>query len=61
MILIRLKKISLNNNLSYSIVVSSKQISPNSNKFIEKIGFYKPLVDKLSNKYIFIDVDRLLF
>lgn len=61
MILIRLKKVSLNNNLSYSIVVSSKQISPNSNKFIEKIGFYKPLVDKLSNKYIFLDVDRLLF
>jgi len=61
MILIRLKKVSSNNNLSYSIVVSSKQISPNSNKFIEKIGFYKPLVDKLSNKYIFLDVDRLLF
>lgn len=61
MILVRLKKVALNNNLSYSIVVSSNKISPNSNKFIEKIGFYRPLVDKLSNKYIFIDVDRLLF
>lgn len=45
MILIKLKRISFGDELGYSIVVSSKQISPNSNKFLEKIGNYKPIID----------------
>lgn len=61
MILIRLKKISINNNLSYAVVVTSQTASPNSSKFIEKIGFYKPITDKWSNKYFYIDTDRLSF
>jgi ribosomal protein S16 len=46
MILIRLKRRSLGDQLTYSIVVSSHQVSPNSGKFLEKIGYYKPLVDR---------------
>lgn len=61
MITIRLKKIASKKNLSYSIVVSSPQIAPTSSKFLEKIGYYKPIPDKWSNKYFFIDTDRLLF
>lgn len=61
MITIRLKKIATKKNLSYSIVVSSQKIAPTSSKFLEKIGHYKPLADKWSNKYFFIDTDRLLF
>lgn len=61
MIKVRLKKISAADTLSYAIVVSSPRVSPTGNKFLEKIGFYKPLVDKWSNKYVFIDVDRLFF
>ncbi len=61
MILIRLKRRSLGDQLTYSIVVSSHQVSPNSGKFLEKIGYYKPLVDRWSNKYVFLDFDRLKF
>lgn len=61
MILIRLKRRSLGDQLTYSIVVSSNQVSPNSGKFLEKIGYYKPLVDRWSNKYVFLDFDRLKF
>lgn len=46
MITIRLKKIASKKNLSYSIVVSSPQIAPTSSKFLEKIGYYKPIPDK---------------
>lgn len=61
MITIRLKKISKKKNLSYSIVVSLQKIAPTSSKFLEKIGYYRPIPDKWSNKYFFIDTDRLLF
>ncbi len=61
MILIRLKRRSLGDQLTYSIVVSAHQASPNSGKFLEKIGHYKPLVDRWSNKYVFINFDRLKF
>jgi ribosomal protein S16 len=46
MILIRLKRGSLNDQLIYTIVVSSNKVAPNSGKFLEKVGFYKPLVNK---------------
>lgn len=61
MILIRLKRKALKNNLTYWIVVSSSTVSPNGSQFIEKIGYYKPLVDNWSNKYLFVDFDRLKF
>lgn len=46
MILIRLKRQSHSNNLSYAIIVSNQTSTPSSGKFLEKIGFYKPLADK---------------
>lgn len=46
MILIRLKRRSFGDQLTYSIVVSSNQIAPSSGKFIEKIGYYNPLVGR---------------
>jgi ribosomal protein S16 len=46
MILVRLKRRSFGDQLTYSIVVSSNQTSPSSNKFLEKVGYYKPLVDR---------------
>ncbi len=61
MILIRLKRRSFGDQLTYSIVVSSNQVAPSSGKFLEKIGYYKPIIDRWSNKYIFLDFDRLKF
>lgn len=61
MILIRLKRRSFDDQLMYSIVVSSNQVAPSSGKFLEKIGHYKPHVDRWSNKYVFLDFDRLKF
>lgn len=61
MILIRLKRQSHSTTLSYAIIVSNHTSSPASGKFLEKIGFYKPLSDKWSNRYVFVDVDRLSF
>ena len=61
MIIVKLKKISNADNLNYVVVVSAHNVSPTGNKFLEKIGFYKPLTDKWSNKYLFVDIDRLLF
>lgn len=58
---VRLKRIANEKRLTYSIIVSSPKDSPTSNKFVEKIGFYKPLTDKLENKYVFVDVDRLSY
>ena len=46
MILIRLKRKSFNDKLKYTIVVTSNKFAPNSSQFIEKIGYYNPLVDK---------------
>ena len=46
MVLIRLKRRSFGHQLSYSIIISSNKPSPNSEKFLEKIGYYKPYVDR---------------
>lgn len=59
MILIRLKKRSFGDQMSYAIVVTSKHETPSSGNFVEKLGHYKPIVDVWSNKYVFIDFDRL--
>ena len=61
MLIIRLKKIAFKNNLSYSIVIISPRKSSKSNRFIEKLGHYKPLIDKWSNKYTFINLNRITF
>lgn len=58
---IRLKKVALKNNLSYSLVVITATKAAKSNQFIEKLGHYKPLVDKLRNKYTFVDLTRFFF
>ena len=54
MISIRLKRIAKGKHLTYSIVVVS-------NRGVERIGVYKPITDKLQNKYVFIDLDRLAY
>jgi len=59
--IIRLKKLAGDANLTYAVVVSSQEKGPKSNSYVEKIGSYKPLVDKWSNKYLILDVDRLHF
>jgi ribosomal protein S16 len=46
MILIRLKRRSGKNNLTYSIVVTSDKYTPSGNQFLDNIGYYKPLVDR---------------
>lgn len=61
MILIRLKRRSGKNNLTYSVVVTSDKYTPSGNQFLDNIGYYKPLVDRWSNKYLFVDFDRLKF
>ena len=61
MILIRLKRRSSKKNLTYAIVVTSNTYTPKGNQFIEKIGYYKPKIDIWSNKYLFIDFDRLQY
>lgn len=61
MLIIRLKKIAFKNNLSYSIVIISPTKSSKSNQFIEKLGHYRPLIDKWSNKYTFVDLNRVAF
>ncbi len=59
MLILRLKKIAIKNNLHYTFVISMATIAPTSNQFLEKIGYYKPLLDKWYNKYVFIDATRL--
>lgn len=61
MILIRLKRRSSKNNLTYAVVVTSDKYTPNGSQFLESIGYYKPIVDRWSNKYLFVDFDRLKF
>lgn len=58
MIQIRLKKVASGKKLIYYIVVVNRHNSI-TRGFIEKLGFYTPHPNKLSNKYVFIDVDRL--
>jgi ribosomal protein S16 len=45
MLIIRLKKIAFKKNLTYSIVIITPSKSAKSNQFVEKIGYYKPLID----------------
>jgi len=61
MITIRLKRRSSKNQLTYAVVVTSNKKTPAGGQFIEKIGYYKPVTDKWSNKYLFVDFDRLKF
>ena len=61
MIIIRLKRKSSKNNLTYSVVVTSDTYSSRSNQYLEDIGTYKPIIDRWSNKYLFVDFDRLKF
>ena len=61
MLIIRLKKIAFKNNLIYSIVIISPTKSAQSNQFIEKLGHYRPIIDKWSNKYTFINFNRVAF
>lgn len=62
MISIKLKKnIRGKNKIYYSIIVVSSKLPPSSGKFIEKIGFYNPLISKWSNKSVYINFDRLSF
>jgi ribosomal protein S16 len=46
MILIRLKRRSSKNNLTYAVVVTSDKFTPKGSQFIENIGYYKPIVDR---------------
>jgi ribosomal protein S16 len=61
MISIRLKKNSYKKFPSFSIIVVSAAQSPRSGKFIKKIGFYKPLADTWSTKYLFLNIEQLLY
>ena len=61
MIIIRLKANPNKKKLTYAVIVTTATGSVQSNKFLEKIGFYKPEIDKWSNKYLFIDFDKLKF
>ena len=45
MIIVRLKRQSFGDKLSYSIVVTANKFSPTGGKFLEKLGYYKPLLD----------------
>lgn len=46
MIIIRLKRKSSKNNLTYSVVVTSDTYSSKSNQYLEDIGTYKPIIDR---------------
>lgn len=46
--------------LFYSIIVISNKSTPNSGKFIEKLGHYKPS-PKWDQKILFVNFDRLCF
>jgi ribosomal protein S16 len=61
MMLICLQRKSSGTNLTFNVIIKFKHNTPNSGKFLEKIGYYKPITDKWSNKYIFINFDRLKF
>ena len=61
MIVIILAKEKVGTNQIYFIVVSNHTTAPTSGRILEKIGFYKPVADKLSNKYFYVNFDRLSF
>lgn len=61
MISIKLQKHFSKKKLFYNIIIISSTMKPSSGKFIEKIGFYNPLVDSWSHKSVFIDLNRLFF
>jgi len=46
MILICLQRKSAGSNLTFNIIIKFKSTTPNSGKFLEKIGYYKPITDK---------------
>ena len=60
MIQIRLKRVSSKKKLIYYIVVLQNHKAA-SRGFIEKLGSYTPHADKLNNKYVFVNVARLLY
>ena len=61
MIVVRLKRISYKKHLHYHLIVSMNKRAPVSNKYIEKLGNYYAIVDKWSNKFILVNIDRLFF
>ena len=54
---IGLKRFVSNNNLRYYIIV----FDSNGVKPLEKLGFYSVISDNWHNKYVYIDIDRLLY
>jgi ribosomal protein S16 len=46
MMLICLQRKSSGPNLTFNIIIKFKQTTPNGGKFLEKLGYYKPLTDK---------------
>jgi ribosomal protein S16 len=62
MILIRFaQKRVVKHRYSYSIVISDHTLLPTTGKVIDKVGFYVPFVDRLSNQYIVVNMDLLSF
>lgn len=55
-----LKRVSSSKDLKYYIVVSTK-ISGPSSRVKENLGYYSLNVDKWSNKYMYINMDRFFF
>jgi ribosomal protein S16 len=46
MMLICLQRKSSGTNLTFNVIIKFKHTTPNSGKFLEKIGHYKPITDK---------------
>ena len=46
MMLICLQRKSSGTNLTFNVIIKFKHNTPNSGKFLEKIGYYKPITDK---------------
>lgn len=57
MITIKLKTCSSKKNTTYQIVA----VHPTSGMYDEVLGFYEPIISIWSNKYVFINVDRLYY
>ena len=56
MLKIRMQRIGRRNQPSYRVVVIDSRLGPKSGRFIEKIGYYNPLVKECR-----IDKDRVLY
>lgn len=61
MILLRLQKRSSGSKTTYTILVTEKRRTISSGGFLEKVGHYKPLLDVWTNKYVYVDFDRLRY